>query len=113
IERIEDRHFRNEIALDKELRGLLGKDQTREEVALRAMLPVDEVAARLDLQGIGNDGRAAMGRGTQPDHLRAEIDSAVVSIQSLVIQCNMNRHSLSWCLDPTRGLGEAERGNKY
>ena len=35
-----------------------------------------------------------MGRGPEPHHLRPEHDHTVIPILSLVIQCDLNRHSL-------------------
>ncbi len=49
IERIEDRHLRDQIHFDGELGGRFGKDEAREIVGLRILLPVDEVVLGLDL----------------------------------------------------------------
>ncbi len=57
IERVDDRHFGYQIDLEAEFARLLGKDQTGQVVALRVLLPVDEMLLRTDLQRIGNDAR--------------------------------------------------------
>src|SRR5690606_2230120 len=63
-------------------------------VALRVLLPVDEVLARPDLQRIRKDARAAVRRRAQAHHLRAEVDRAVVAVMRDVLQCDMNRHGV-------------------
>ena len=63
VERIDHRHVGDEIDLDEELRHLLGKHDAREVVAVRILLPVQEVALRLDLQRVAQDRRAACGAG--------------------------------------------------
>ena len=92
IERIVDRHLRDEIDFDEERGCGLGEDETREIVALRVLLPVDEVATGLNLQRIRKDRRAAVRSGTQTDDLRTEFDAAVVTIFGFMIQSNVNRH---------------------
>ena len=59
IERVDHRHVGDEIDLDEELRHLLGEHEAREVVAVRILLPVQEVGLRLDLQRIARDRRAA------------------------------------------------------
>ena len=46
IERIEDRHLGDQIDFDEEFGGGFGEDQAREIVALRVLLPVEEVVLR-------------------------------------------------------------------
>ncbi len=48
VERVKHRHFGDQINLDTEFAGLFGEDQTRQVVALRVLLPVDEVVFRQD-----------------------------------------------------------------
>ena len=69
-----------------------GEDVAREVVSLRILLPVDEMLGRRDLQRIGNDARAAMGRGPQPDDLWSERHEPVVAIVRDVIECDMYGH---------------------
>ncbi len=44
VERIDRRHVGGELDLDLELVGLLRENEPRLEVALRVLLPVDEMA---------------------------------------------------------------------
>ena len=71
---------------------LLREDVAREVVSLRVLLPVDEMLGRRDLQRIGNDARAAMGSGPQPDDLWSERHEPVVAIVRDVIECDMYGH---------------------
>ena len=49
VERIDDCHVRDQINCDVELANVLRKDDPSLEVAVRILLPVDEVIRRLDL----------------------------------------------------------------
>ena len=98
VERIENRHFRDQVHLDEKLRRGFGEDQARQIVSLWILLPVDEVVCRVDLQGLGENRGAAVRRGTEPDYLGAEVDPAVISIAGFMIQRNVNRHNLRWNL---------------
>jgi len=52
IERVDDRHLRDEIHLDVEVLHRIWKHDPCEAIALRILLPVDEIAARLNFQRI-------------------------------------------------------------
>ena len=80
VEGIDDRHFGHQVHLDPELTGLLRKHQARQVIALRILLPVDEMIGRRDIQGIGEDRGARMGGRAQAHDLRPEIDQAVVTV---------------------------------
>ena len=92
VERIEDRHFGNQIDFHRELRGWLREDQAREIVALRVLLPVDEVVLGKNFQRIGEDRRAAVRGGAQPDDLRSERYPPVVPVAGLMVKRNVNGH---------------------
>ena len=92
VERIDDLHLGDEIDLDREAARLIRKDQPRQIIAVRVLLPVDEVFARLDLQRVGSNRGAAMRRGPQTNDLRREAHPAVVAIDCLVMQRDSNRH---------------------
>ena len=94
VEGVEHRHLGDQVDGDLELFGLLREHQARQVVALRVLLPVDEVLARPDLQRIGEDARAAVRRRAQAYHLRAEVDRAVVAVVRDVLQCDMDRHGV-------------------
>ncbi len=92
IERIDHRHLGDEIDLDLELAGFFRKDQAREIVRLRVLLPVDEVSAGRDLQRIAEDRRAAMRRRAQADDLRREADGPVIAVVRDVVESGVDRH---------------------
>ncbi len=92
VERVVDRHLGHEIDLDAELPDPLGEREPGHVVALRILLPVDEVLVRLDAQGIGQDRRPAMRRRSQPNELRREPDKPVVPIVGDVREGDVNRH---------------------
>ena len=103
VERIEHRHLGEQIDFDAQLCGFLGEYQTCQVIALRVLLPVDEMLLGRDFQRIGQNPRATVGRRAQADDLRAEFDSAVVAIMRDVMQCDMNRHGV-----PPASLGVEE-----
>ena len=75
IERIEDRHFGDQVDFDEELGGGLREDQAREIVALRVLLPVDEVVLRAGSSANRTgSGVRQCGAGRKPHDLRAESD---------------------------------------
>ena len=92
VERIDHRHLRREVDLDLELRRLLGKDKTRQPIALRILLPVHEMVCRRDLERVAQDRRARMRRRAQANGLRAEVDRSVVFVMRDVMQCDEDRH---------------------
>ena len=55
VERVDRRHVGDEIDGDVEMRDALGEHDAGEVVALRVLLPVEEMRLRLDLQRIGQD----------------------------------------------------------
>ena len=91
VERIDDREFGGQIDLDAELVGLLRKDEARQPIAVRVLLPVHEMLGRRHLQRIARHLRAAMRRGPQPDGLRPERDRTIVTIARDVLQSDENR----------------------
>ena len=92
VERIDHRHVGDEIDRDLELRRLLGKHQARQMIALRILLPVDEVVLRLDLERVGKYRRAAVRGGTQAHDLRPERDRPVVGVGRPMMQRDVDAH---------------------
>ena len=70
IKRVVDRHLHHQSDRHLELGGRFGEHQPRLVVGKRVLLPIDEVAGRLDLERIRDDFAAAMWRRAQPNHLR-------------------------------------------
>ena len=65
-QRIDDAQIGDEIDLDPEMIDFLGKDEAGEPIAVRILLPVQEMGLRLDLQRIGQNRRPAVRRRSQP-----------------------------------------------
>ena len=108
VEGIDDREFGGEIDLDLELLDQLGKHVARQPVAVRVLLPIDEVIGRRDLERIARHPRAAVGRRTQPDRLRPQRDRPVVEVAGDVMQADENRQTRP--LAQTEALVLARRG---
>ncbi len=92
VERIDHRHFGGQIHLDAQLPRELREDQPRQVVRLRILLPVDEMLRGIDLQRIGKDSRAAMGRRPQPYDLRPERYRPVVPVMHQMVERYVNGH---------------------
>ena len=92
VEGVEHRHLGDEVDLDRQLAGGLGEDEAGEIVAVRILLPVDEVLCRQDFQRIGEDAGPAVRRGTEPDDLRPEMDRPVVAVGGLVVERHVHDH---------------------
>jgi hypothetical protein len=103
VERIDHRHVGDQVDRDDELAGRLGKDESREEVPLRVLLPVDEMLLRNDSQRVARDRRPAMRRRPQANHLRSEHHRSVVAVARDMLERDANRHRRSPC-----GKGRAE-----
>jgi hypothetical protein len=80
VERIDHRHLGREIDLDLEFGGLLRKHEPRQPIALRILLPVDEVVGRRDLERVAQDRRAGVRRRPQANGLRTEVDRTVIFV---------------------------------
>ena len=83
----------------------LGEHDARQVIALRVLLPVEEMRFRLDLQRVGQDRRARVRRRPQADGLRAERDQPVVAVAGAVGQRDVKRHGSG-----VRDRGGARRG---
>ncbi len=94
VERIEHSHLGDQIDFDAKLVGLFREDQARQVIALRVLLPVDEMVFRQDFQRIRQHACAAMGGRAQANDLRTQFDRAVVAIMRDMVQGNMNRHGV-------------------
>ncbi len=92
VERIDHRQVGDEIDGDFEPGGLLGEHQARQMIALRVLLPVDEVVLGLDLERVGKDRRAAVRRRAQAYDLRAERNRPVVAVGRPMMQRDVDAH---------------------
>ncbi len=92
IERIDDRHLRDQINLELQFPGALGEDDPGQPVRLRVLLPVDEVVGGGDAQRVREDRRARVRCRTQAHQLRAERDRPVVAVVRDVIERDVDAH---------------------
>ena len=91
VKRVDRRHLGDQIDRDSKLGRLFGKHDTSEKVAERILLPID-VVRRCDVQGIGGNRRAAVGRGPQTNEVGSERDWTLEAIVSAVRQRDLDRH---------------------
>ena len=80
IEWVDHRHFGDQVDFDAQFGGFLGDHQAREPVALRILLPIDEMLLGKNIERVRQDGGAAVRRGAQPDDLRAQADRTVIPV---------------------------------
>ena len=80
VERVDARDVGDQVDLNAKLGRRLLEDQPRQEVALRILLPVNEVLGRRDLQRIAGHRRARVGGWAEPHHLRTQIHRTVVPV---------------------------------
>ncbi len=101
VERVPDGEIGGEVDLDFELGRLSGEDEAGQPIAVRVLLPVDEMVFRQDFKRIARNPRAAMRRRPQPDNLRADRHRVIVAVVGDMVQGRKDRHNFS-------GIGEAE-----
>ena len=92
VEGVGHGHVGHEIDRDFELGRALGDHQAGEMVALRVLLPVEEVFLRLDLERIGQHRRAGMRRGPQAHDLGTQHHRPVVQVGRPMMQRDVNAH---------------------
>jgi hypothetical protein len=94
VERIEDGHLRDQIDLDREHPGRLREDEPRAIIALRILLPVDEMLGGLHPERITENGGAAMRGRLEPHRLRPQHDRAVVAIGGAMKKGDVEGHEM-------------------
>ncbi len=92
IEGIVDRHVGDDVDLDLQLVDGLWKHVARKPVAVRILLMIHEMVGGRNLQRVRDDPGAAVGRGPEPDNLRAEGNRAVVFVMREVVDGGSDRH---------------------
>ena len=102
IERIVDRHVGDDVDFDLQFVDKFREDVAREPVAVRILLMVHEMLGGRNLQRVRDDPGAAVGRGPEPDDLRAERHRAIVFVVCEVMDRGSDRHGF-------RGLVTARR----
>ncbi len=92
VERIDHRHVGREVDADVEQVGGLGEHEPRDPVAVRILLPVQEVLVGRDVERVAEDRRAAVRRGPQPDFVRPQPNVAIEAIRRAVLEGNADGH---------------------
>ena len=93
VERVDHGQVGDEVDRDVEHLRRLREHEPGHEVAERILLPVDEVLARRDAQAVRQNRCPAVRRGTQPDHLRMDLNSAVETVCRAMFDADVNAHS--------------------
>ncbi len=96
VEGIDDRELGGQVDLDLEFLDRLGKDVARQPVAVRVLLPIDEVIGRRDLERIARHPGAAVRRRTQPDRLGPQRDRPIVGVAGDVVEADENRQGIAF-----------------
>ena len=107
VEGIDDGEVRREVDQHLELLGRLGEHQPGEPVAVGILLPVEEVARRLDVERIAQHRRAAVRGRPQADLVRREAYPPVEAIGGAVVQRDPYRHGGLPRVTPTAGRAAA------
>ena len=94
-ERVDDRHFGHQVDRHAKFAGFFREDQPREEVAVRVLLPIDEVLLGRDFQRVAEHRRAAVRRRTQPHDLRRQLNQFAVGIAGAVVEGDADGHECS------------------
>ena len=110
VERIDHRELGGQIDLDAKFLDLFRKHVARQPVAMRILLPIDEVQLGLDLERIAGDFCPAVRRGSQADRLWAERDRAVVGVAGGVIKTDQYRQWWDSLNDLSAQAGHAISG---
>ena len=92
VERIDHRHIGDEIDFHFEMPGQLRMHKAREVIALRILLPVEEVVGRLNAQRVAEDRGAAMRSGTQADHLGSQGHQTIILVSRFVVEGYPDTH---------------------
>lgn len=113
VEGVDDRHVRDEVDFDAELAGFIRKDEAGEEVALRILLPVEEVIPRFDAERVTVDGGPRMLCRPQAHDLRRQRHQAIVEVLGFVMQRDPDAHSASLTspVDDARAGGSGHGSN--
>jgi hypothetical protein len=88
VEGIDDREVGDQVDLDRERVSGLGEYEPRHPVAVRVLLPVEEMLVRRDLERVAEHRRAGLRRRPQTDLVRTDVDEPVELVRGAVRQCD-------------------------
>ena len=92
VEGIDDGHVGDQVDFHFEMLGDFGVNETREVVALRVLLPVEEMVSGLNAKRVTEDGRAAMGSGAEANHLGSEGHQTIVGVGGFMVKGYADAH---------------------
>ena len=92
VEGVVRRHFGNEVHGDLEFRDLFRKHDARLPVAVRVLLPVEEVRIGFDLERVRQHACFGVRRRAQADDLRRQRDRAVIAVFGTMRQRDVDAH---------------------
>ena len=93
IEGVDDRHVGHQVDREVEHVGFFLEHETADVIAVRVLLPVDEMVLRLHRQRVRQDRCARMGGRAQADFVWRQIDQTVVAVTGLVVQRDTDSHA--------------------
>jgi hypothetical protein len=92
VERVLHRHVGDQVDRDFKPLDRIGEHDAGLIIAVRVLLPIDEVALGLNLERIAQYGGARVRRRAQPDDLRSHLRLAVVDVAGAVIKRGVDAH---------------------
>ena len=102
VERVVNRQLSHQIDLDPKLTHLFRKRQAGHIIALRILLPVDEMLCRRDSLRVRQNGGTAVRSGAQPHEVRPQRDKSIVLVVGDVVQGDVDAHAIvSKCWPPS------------
>ncbi len=96
VEGVDHHHLGGEVDGDAALPRRLREDDPRQPVAVRILLPVDEVLGGRDLHRVAGDAGPRMRRGPQAHHMRAKLYRLIVAIAGDVVEGGDDRQGTLW-----------------
>ena len=103
IERIINCHLDDQVNLDQKLRGPLWKNQARQVITERILLPIEEMLLGSDLHRITEHRSTAVWRRAQPYDLGRKLNQFAVGVAGAVVEGDADGHwSFSWCTSRRR-----------
>ena len=91
-ERINRRHVRDQRHVHNQLASLARKDHTRQMIAQRIELPMQNMMRRRQRQRVLRDRRLTVRSRPQLDHLRTQRDLPFIAIRRSMMQFDVNTH---------------------
>ena len=94
IERIVNRHFDDQVDFHQEFGRRFWKNDSRQIVAERILLPIEEVAFGQNALGITKNGCSGMRSGAQSDRVRRMRHRSIIHIVRTMVEGNVNSHGV-------------------